>query len=153
MSRRLSVMRPSTMRSMAACWGNAHEGALVRAGPREARDDLVGLSNRLLRDPVHASKGRPEHGDHVLESLTALRLPRQRIKLDKVLGDNPVADVVLALIKDLIHEARHDGPVGVCHGVDEGGRWRDGDASAGDDERERMGSGVDVLERNNSVLC
>src|SRR6185437_6073161 len=98
-------------RDGAAGGGDAEEVAALCAGPGEAGDDLFAGGDGFVGDPMDVGECGAHHGDDLFEAFAALALARERVELDKVFGNDLVADLVAALVDDFVDEALDDGGV------------------------------------------
>src|SRR5580658_8957410 len=84
------------------------EVAAVRAGPGKVRDDFFARGDGLVGHPMDIWKRGAQRGDDLFEAFAALALAGERVELEKVFGDDVVADLVAAMVDDVIDKAPDD---------------------------------------------
>jgi len=87
---------------------NAEKCPSMRTSPREASDDLISTSHRLIRNPVNIGECNAHHPDDLFQTLSSLPLPRKRIKLDKIDRDQFIGLLQPPLVDDPLQKPGDD---------------------------------------------
>src|SRR5438128_1242612 len=95
---------------LAGRW-NAHEGARVGAGGREAGNDQVVLGDLVLDGELQVGKAGDERLNPLPHACSARRLPGETVVVNGVFGGDLVDDVQLLLVHHLFKEPTDQGLV------------------------------------------